>query len=73
MRHAKETQMTQRTTKDPVADRAAKRRAIWEAERILQIRKLVADGLMTEREALERGASALIIRHWTAYYCGGKV
>jgi len=65
--------MTRRTTKDPVADRAAKRRAIWEAERILQIRKLVADGLMTEREARERGASALIIRHWTAYYCGGKV
>ena len=46
--------MTQRTTKDPVADRAAKRRAIWEAERILQIRKLVADGLITEREARER-------------------
>jgi hypothetical protein len=42
--------------KSPQEIRAEKRRAEWEAERIAQIRRMVAEGLMTPEEAKERGA-----------------
>jgi hypothetical protein len=42
--------------KSPQQIRAEKRRAEWEAERIAKVRQMVADGLLTEQEAKERGA-----------------
>jgi hypothetical protein len=42
--------------KSPQQIRAEKRRAEWEAERIAKVRQMVADGLLTEQEARERGA-----------------
>jgi hypothetical protein len=42
--------------KSPNEIRAEKRRAEWEAQRIAEIRQQVADGLLTEEEAKERGA-----------------
>lgn len=42
--------------KSPVEERAEKRRAVWELERIAEIRRKVAAGEMTEAEAKERGA-----------------
>jgi hypothetical protein len=44
------------TVKSPHELRAEKRRAEWEAERIAKIRQMVADGLLTEEEAKDRGA-----------------
>jgi hypothetical protein len=42
--------------KSPHEIRAEQRRAVWEAERIAKVRQMVADGLLTEKEAKERGA-----------------
>ena len=44
------------TTKSPTEIPAEQRRKVWEAERILKIRQMVAAGEMTEAEARERGA-----------------
>jgi hypothetical protein len=41
---------------NPVAERAAKRRALWELERLAEVRRMVSSGEMTEAEAKERGA-----------------
>jgi hypothetical protein len=42
--------------KSPQQIRAEQRRAEWETKRIAEIRQQVADGLLTEEEAKERGA-----------------
>ena len=42
--------------KSPQEVRAEQRRAEWEAQRIAEIRQQIADGLLTEEEAKERGA-----------------
>jgi hypothetical protein len=42
--------------RSPQEIRAEKRRIEWEAQRIAEIRQQVADGLLTEEEAKERGA-----------------
>jgi hypothetical protein len=47
--------MTHLEAKNPVAERAEKRREVWEAERVLEIRRKVAAGEMTEAQAKERG------------------
>jgi hypothetical protein len=47
--------MTQQV-KNPVQERAERRRAEWEVKRIAKIRQMVAEGKMTEVEAKERGA-----------------
>jgi hypothetical protein len=44
------------TTRSPQEIRAEKRRAEWEAKRIAEIQQQVADGLLTEEEAKERGS-----------------
>jgi hypothetical protein len=55
---SKEDRMTLNSleVKSPQQIRAEKRRAEWEAERIAKVRQMVADGLLTEQEARERGA-----------------
>ncbi len=40
---------------NPVAERAAKRRAEWERERLAKVKRLLDAGLLTEAEAKERG------------------
>jgi hypothetical protein len=40
---------------NPVAERAARRRAEWEKERLAEVRRQLEDGLLTEAEAKERG------------------
>ena len=42
-------------TRNPVAERAAKRRAEWEKERLEEVRQQVEDGLLTEEEGKEGG------------------
>jgi hypothetical protein len=42
--------------KNPVQAGAEKRRAEWEAQRIAEVRRQVAEGLLTKEEAKERGA-----------------
>ncbi len=41
--------------KNPVAERAEKRRKEWEAQRLAEVRKLVDAGVLTEEEGRERG------------------
>jgi hypothetical protein len=44
--------------KNPVAERALKRRQEWEAERLSELRQKVEGGLITEAEAAEKGLPA---------------
>ena len=44
--------------KNPVAERAQKRRQQWEAERLSGLRLHVEDGLITKEEAAEKGLPA---------------
>jgi hypothetical protein len=46
------------TVKSPHEIRAERRHAEWEAERIAKVRQMVADGLLTNEEAAERGVEA---------------
>jgi hypothetical protein len=41
--------------KNPVAERAEKRRQEWEAQRLAKVRELVEAGILTEEEGRERG------------------
>jgi hypothetical protein len=41
--------------RNPVAERAAKRRAEWERERLAEVRRQFEAGLLTQAEAKERG------------------
>jgi hypothetical protein len=41
--------------RNPVAERAAKRRVEWERDRLAQVRRQLEAGLLTEAEAEERG------------------
>jgi hypothetical protein len=50
---ARETEM-----KNPVAERALKRRIEWEAERLAGLKQKVEHGLITEEEASEKGLPA---------------
>jgi uncharacterized protein YjiS (DUF1127 family) len=43
------------SVRNPVAERAAKRRAVWELERLAEVRRQLEDGLLTAEEAKERG------------------
>jgi len=40
---------------DPVAERARKRRAVWELERLAEVRRMFKAGLLTKKQAKERG------------------
>jgi hypothetical protein len=40
---------------NPVAARAARRRAVWEIERLAEVQQQFEAGLLTEDEAKERG------------------
>ena len=41
--------------RNPVAERAAKRRAVWELDRLLEVIRQYKAGLITKEEARERG------------------
>jgi hypothetical protein len=50
LREQEETEM-----ENPVAERAEKRRAVWEIERLAEVQQQLEAGLLTEDEAKERG------------------
>jgi hypothetical protein len=50
---ARRTEMQE--IRNPVAERAEKRRAEWEAQRLAELKEQVEAGLITEEEAKERG------------------